>query len=105
MTRPQIDSRATTVVAVFPGNANPADVRGFTNQFVHLHVAAQIHHAEGVSNQEEGGYVFVCTDPVRSGVRSGPRCGTTTDASYQRWCRSSDPPCFNGARGPTPRHP
>jgi hypothetical protein len=29
-------------------------------------VAATIHNRDGVGNQEQGGHVDVCTDPVRS---------------------------------------
>ncbi len=56
--------RATTVVAVFPGNAK--HVRAFTTLFAHVRTAATIHNDVGAQNQEEGGHVYVCTGPVRT---------------------------------------
>lgn len=55
---------ATTVVAVLPGNVT--NVHAFTALFAHVRLAATIHNDEGVSNQEEGGHVYVCTGPVLS---------------------------------------
>ena len=57
---------ATTVVAVFSGQATSSDTAPFIELFARCRVAATIHNAEGVSNQEEGGHVYVCTGPVRT---------------------------------------
>ncbi|HEY1652643.1 MAG TPA: glycosyltransferase family 39 protein [Acidimicrobiales bacterium] len=57
---------ATTVVVVVPGNASTAQVRAIISLFAHVRVTATIHNDEGVSNQEEGGHVYVCTGPVRA---------------------------------------
>ncbi|HWF14759.1 MAG TPA: glycosyltransferase family 39 protein [Acidimicrobiales bacterium] len=58
--------QATTVVVVLPGNASTSDVRSITSLFAHVRIAATIRNDEGVSNQEEGGRVYVCTGPMRS---------------------------------------
>jgi len=57
---------ATTVVAVLPGQVASSDTAPFIALFARCRVAATIHNAEGVSNQEEGGHVYVCTGPVRT---------------------------------------
>jgi len=57
---------ATTVVAVFSGQAISSDTAPFIELFARCRVAATIHNAEGVSNQEEGGHVYVCTGPVQT---------------------------------------
>ncbi len=66
-----------------PGRCSPAPSPSRSGLFAHLfaccRVAATIHNDEGVSNQEEGGHVYVCTDPVRSWGHCGPRCATTTE--------------------------
>jgi hypothetical protein len=56
---------ATTVVAVFPGQVASSDTAAFVRLFARCRVATTIHDAAGVSNQEEGGHVYVCTQPVR----------------------------------------
>jgi 4-amino-4-deoxy-L-arabinose transferase-like glycosyltransferase len=58
--------RATTVVAVLAGNVSSSSVRSFTRDFLTCRVAATIHNAEGVSNQEDHGHIDVCTGPRRS---------------------------------------
>jgi hypothetical protein len=57
--------RATTVIAVLAGNISSAPVRRFTGDFDSCRVAATIHNAEGVNNQEQHGHIDVCTGPRR----------------------------------------
>ncbi len=57
---------ATTVVAVFSGQAVSSDTGPFMDLFARCRLAATIHNAQGVSNQEEGGHVYVCTGPVQT---------------------------------------
>ncbi len=55
----------STVVAVLPGDASTSDVHAVTSLFARTRVAATIHNPWGVSNQEEGGHIYVCTTPMR----------------------------------------
>jgi 4-amino-4-deoxy-L-arabinose transferase-like glycosyltransferase len=69
------DPHATIVVTVVP--ARPADgVRNFVRMlhqdFAHVRVAASLHNGIGVTNQEQGGHVYICTGPVRSWGRLWP---------------------------------
>lgn len=62
------NDRATTVVAVVQGPLSGgaqqlvAQLRG---DFSRVKVVATLHNRPGVTNQEEGGHVYICTGPVR----------------------------------------
>jgi hypothetical protein len=61
--------RATTVVAVVQGH--PADgaqqlVDQLRHDFADVKAVATLHNGSGITNQEEGGHVYLCTGPVRS---------------------------------------
>jgi 4-amino-4-deoxy-L-arabinose transferase-like glycosyltransferase len=63
------NDRATTVVAVVQGHpANGAQqfVERLRRDFSEVRVVATLHNRPGITNQEEGGHVYVCTGPVRS---------------------------------------
>jgi hypothetical protein len=63
------NDRATTVVAVVQGHpANGAQqfVRRLRRDFSEVKAVATLHNRPGITNQEDGGHVYVCTGPVRS---------------------------------------
>ena len=68
---------ATTVVAVVAGEAASPTCA----PYVAVRPAAWRPRSTtwGVANQEEGGHIYVCRDPVRSWGALWPRCVTTTD--------------------------
>jgi 4-amino-4-deoxy-L-arabinose transferase-like glycosyltransferase len=60
---------ATTVVAVVPGlpKAGAAQLAGvLRHDFAQVRVVATLGNPEHVANQEAGGHVYLCLDPVRS---------------------------------------
>ncbi len=62
------NERATTVVAVVQGH--PADgaqqlVDQLRRDFSNVKAVAILHNRPGITNQEEGGHVYLCTGPVR----------------------------------------
>jgi 4-amino-4-deoxy-L-arabinose transferase-like glycosyltransferase len=64
---------ATTVVAVMPGPMDGAGwAAGLREFFGQVRVAATLSNPDGVSNQESGGHVYVCTDPRESWARIWP---------------------------------
>jgi hypothetical protein len=65
---------ATTVIAVAPG---PMDVTGYgaylRQFFGTVRVAATLSNPSGVDNQEQGGHVYVCTQPRESWAHIWPQ--------------------------------
>jgi hypothetical protein len=69
------DPHATTVVAVIQGQPAAAAAEGARlvhRDFAHVRTAATLHNPYGISDQEEGGHVYICTDPVRPWGRLWP---------------------------------
>jgi 4-amino-4-deoxy-L-arabinose transferase-like glycosyltransferase len=63
------NDRATTIVAVVQGHpAAGAEqlVEQLRHDFSDVRVAATLRNGPGITNQEEGGHVYLCTGPVRS---------------------------------------
>ena len=57
---------ATTVVAVMPGPMDGTDFGSYLRKFFsNVEVAATISNHADLANQEAGGHVYICTDPVR----------------------------------------
>jgi hypothetical protein len=60
---------ATTVVAVVqkrPTDGAARYVRILRKDFAHVRLAATINNGHNVTNQEQGGHVYICTSPMRS---------------------------------------
>jgi 4-amino-4-deoxy-L-arabinose transferase-like glycosyltransferase len=63
------DTRATTIVAVVQGPLSGGAgqlVDQLRGDFAHVRVVATLHNRPGITNQEEGGHIYICTGPVRS---------------------------------------
>jgi 4-amino-4-deoxy-L-arabinose transferase-like glycosyltransferase len=63
------NNRATTVVAVVQGPLSGGAgqlVSQLRGDFSYVKTVATLHDRPGVTNQEEGGHVYVCTGPIRS---------------------------------------
>jgi Dolichyl-phosphate-mannose-protein mannosyltransferase len=58
--------RATTVVAVIPGQNGTQELDQLRKDFAHVRAVATIGNSANVNNDENGGHVYLCTGPVRS---------------------------------------
>jgi 4-amino-4-deoxy-L-arabinose transferase-like glycosyltransferase len=58
---------ATTVVVVLPGPEDgPPDLSVLRRGFARIRLVATLGNPAHITNQEKGGHVYICTDPVRS---------------------------------------